>query len=78
MNLPLKTMRVETEDLMLLFWSALFIVGRVVRWANWEGSEVVRWEMWESSKVARWERWESGEVGKVGGSWFYSRVGDVG
>ena len=70
-------MRVETEDLMLLFWSALFIVGRVV-WENWEGSEVARWEMWESSKVARWERWESGEVGKVGGSWFYSRVEDIG
>ena len=39
-------------------------------------------------KLRRWERWESGEVGKVekvgrwcgnkvGGLWFYSRVGNA-
>ena len=28
--------------------------------------------------MERWEWWESGEVGKVGGSWFHSRVGDGG
>ena len=29
---------------MLLFWSALFVGGREVRWERWEGSEVERWE----------------------------------
>ena len=32
MNLMLKTMWRETEELMLLFRSALFVNGRVVRW----------------------------------------------
>ena len=32
----------------------------------------------EGSEVARWERWESDEVKNVGGSWFYSKVGEVG
>ena len=46
---------------MLLYWSVLFVSGRVVRQGRWEGSEVGRWE---DSEVARWEgsemtRWES-------------------
>ena len=60
-------MWLETEGLLLLFRSALSAGGRVVKWERWEGSE-----------VARWERWKSGVVGKVGGSWFYSRVEDAG
>ena len=51
----LKTMWVETECLMLLSWSVLFVGGRVVRKGRWQGSE-----------VGRWERWEGSEVGKVG------------
>ena len=71
----LKTLWGETEGLMLLYWSVLFVSGRVVRqgrwegsevgrWGRWEGSEVVRWERWKGSEVARWERWENGEAEK--------------
>ena len=38
----LKTMWGETEGLMSLYWSVLFVVGRVVRQGRWEGSEVGR------------------------------------
>ena len=38
----LKTMWGETEGLMLLYWSVLFVVGRVVRQGRGEGSEVGR------------------------------------
>ena len=34
-----------TEGLMLLFWSGLFVGGRLMRWKRWEGSEVARWEV---------------------------------
>ena len=27
--------------------------------------------------MASWERWEGSEIAKMGGSWFYSRVGDA-
>ena len=61
----LKTMWGETEDIMLLSWSFLF-VGGGVRQGRWEGSEVGKvagWERWKGSEVARWEngeaeRWE--------------------
>ena len=53
-NLLLKT-NAGTKGLMLLFWSALIVDGKVVRLGRWEGSG----------------------VGKVRGSWFYSRVGDA-
>ena len=66
----LKTMWGETEELMFLFWSALFVNGRVMMWeggdgwsvevTRWEGSEVARGE--EGSTVVKLERWESGEV----------------
>ena len=62
----LKTMCGETEGLILLYWSVLFVGGRVVRQGRWEGSEVGRWERWEVSEVGRWGRWEGSEVGKVG------------
>ena len=29
----------ETEDLMLLFWSALIVGGRVVRWEGKKGAK---------------------------------------
>ena len=40
---------------MLLFWSALFVGGRVVRW---EDGRVVRWQggKGKGSEVERWER----------------------
>ena len=46
----------ETEGLILLYWSVLFVGGRLVRQEIWEGSEVGRWE---GSEVGRWERWEN-------------------
>ena len=76
----------ETEGLMLLFWSALFVGRREVRWERWEVSEVARWERWEGSKVekvgnvregnevARWERWEGSEVARWG-RWKNGEVG---
>ena len=39
---------------MLLFWSVLFVGGRVVRQGRWNGNEV--------------GRWEGSELGKVGGN----------
>ena len=38
-----KKMWAETEGLMFLFWSALFVGGRVVRWEGW-GYGMARWE----------------------------------
>ena len=49
-----------------LIWSDLFVVGKVVNWERWTGSEVASWERWEGSEVARWERWESSEVARWG------------
>ena len=37
----------------------------------------MRWEGGKGNEVARWEKRESGEVGMVGGSWFYSRLGNT-
>ena len=36
---------------MLLFWNALFVGGREVRWERWDGGEAARWEKWEGSEV---------------------------
>ena len=58
----LKTIWEETEGLMLLFWSVLFVGGKVVRQGRWEGSMVGRWEKWEDNEVGRWERCEGSEV----------------
>ena len=38
----LKTMWRETEGLILLSWSVLFVGGRVVRQGRWEDSEVTK------------------------------------
>ena len=43
----------------LLFWSDLFVVGRVVSWKRSESSELGRWE--RCMRVVRWQ----GKVGKV-------------
>ena len=40
----LKTMWGETEGLMLLSWSVLFVSGRVASQGRWEGSEMGSWE----------------------------------
>ena len=37
----------------------------------------MRWEGGKGNEVARWEKRESGEVEMVGGSWFYSRLGNT-
>ena len=39
-NVMLKTTWGETEGIMLLSWSFLFVGGGVVRQGRWEGSEV--------------------------------------
>ena len=48
----------------LLFWSDLFVVGRVVGCERWEISELGRWERWEGSEYGRWERWEGRQLGR--------------
>ena len=44
MKLLLKKMWGETEDIMLLFLSALFLGGRLMKCERWEGSKVANWE----------------------------------
>ena len=34
----------EKEGVMLLFWSASIVVGRVVRWKGGKGGRLVNWE----------------------------------
>ena len=64
-------------------------VARWERWGEWWGGskvgkagkrgEVARWERW--GREVRWQGGKGGGErwgGKVGGSWFYSRVGDAG
>ena len=46
--------------------------GRLVKWEDGKDGRVMRWYGREGC------RQESGEVGKVVGSWFYSRVGNTG
>ena len=62
----------EKEGVMLLFWGALIVVGRVVRWEGGKGEKVVNWWGGKVEKVGKW--WS----GKVGGFWFCPRVGDAG
>ena len=49
----------EIKGLMLVFWIALFVGGRVLRWKRWKGGEVTRFE------YGRAERWKGGESGRV-------------
>ena len=39
MKVMLKTMWGETEGVIMLYWSVLFVSGRVLRQGKWEGSE---------------------------------------
>ena len=48
----IKKMWGETESLMLLFWSTLFVGGRDVRWKRWG---IVRWRGGKGEKVVRWK-----------------------
>ena len=70
----------ETEGLMLLFWSALFVGGReikcerwgVVRWRGGKSGRVVRWKGgkgeggWQGGKGRRVIRWEGNEAARWG------------
>ena len=49
----------DTEGLMLLFWSALFVGGRAV-W--WEAGRVVRWQGRKGGRVVRWQGEKGGKV----------------
>ena len=62
MNLLLKTIWGETEGLMLLFWSALFVGGREVRWESGTSGMLVRWRGRKDGRVVKWK----GGKGKVG------------
>ena len=45
----------DIEVLMLLFWSVLFIVGRVARWEGGKSGRVMRWEGEKDGRVVRWQ-----------------------
>ena len=62
MNLLLKTIWEETEGLMLLFWSALFVGGREVKWEGGTSGMLVRWRGRKDGRVVKWK----GGKGKVG------------
>ena len=55
----------------LIFWSDLFVVGRVVSWKRWESTELGRWESGEGRELGRWKRcarvvrWQGGKSGRV-------------
>ena len=40
---------------MLLFWSDIPVVGRVVRWQGGKGGRVARWESGKCGKKVRWQ-----------------------
>ena len=65
----------EIEGLILLFWRALIVAWRVVRWKRERGGRVVICEGGKVGKVFI----ELGEWwgGKVEGFWFYWRQGDA-
>ena len=77
---PLKNQCGEREILMLLFWSALIVGGRVVRLV-----ELERWECGETGKVGGWWGWQCEKSGRAvrlqrclkGGGWWFG-VGKVG
>ena len=50
-HLLLKAVRGETDALMLLYWSGLFVSGRVIKWDDGEVSEAARCGRWESGKM---------------------------
>ena len=56
---------------MFLFWSDLFVVGRVVNWKRWESSELGRWERCmrvvrlQVGKGGKVVRWQTGKARRV-------------
>ena len=56
---------------MLLFWSDLFVVGRMVSWERWDSTELERWESAEGNELGmlkryvRVVRWHGGKSGRV-------------
>ena len=58
----------------------------VARLERLEGSDMASWERWGGGGAVVVRKWQGGkgarivrgQSGKVGGSWFYSRVGDTG
>ena len=46
----------------LIFWSALFVSGRVVSWEGGKGRMVVKWKGGKGGRVTRWKGGE-GEGG---------------
>ena len=46
-----------------------------MRWEDGEGGRVVRWQGGKGGKVVRWQGGK--DETKVGGTWFYSRIGDT-
>ena len=51
----LKVMWGDTEGLMLLFGSLLFVGERFMRWEGGKGWRVMRWQGWKCVKVVRWQ-----------------------
>ena len=56
---------------MLLFWSDLFVVERVVSWEKWDSTELGRWDKGKVSELRRWKRcvrvvrWQVGKNRRV-------------
>ena len=46
----------ETEGLMLLFWSALFVGKKEVKCEGGKGGRVVMWRDRKGGRVMRWKR----------------------
>ena len=44
------------ERCYFVFWSDLFVIGRVVRLERWESTELGRWESGEGSELGRLKR----------------------
>ena len=39
----------------LIFWSALFVSGKVVRWEGGKGGMVLKWKGGKGGRVMRWK-----------------------
>ena len=55
----------ETEGL-ILFWIALFVGRRVVRWQGGKGGRLVKWHIGKGGRVLRLQGEKGGRVGKTG------------
>ena len=54
-NQLLKTNVVRDKRPNLLFWIALIVGGRVVKWEGGKDGRVVRWQGGKGRRVVRWE-----------------------